>query len=137
MKKIVFYIIKPKAILVNKVREINETIGKLLTEVTSWQDEEVTHSGWTNNDYIVAVKLVYLAYLYEDLKDEPDAHFLFNSRAIRVELFDKWWSIERYELSDNIREAEHSLDRLTKKNVQLTGNRSIDTWLLGKLRQLA
>jgi len=74
-----------------------------------------------------------LAYLYEDLKDEPEAHFLFHSRAIRVELFDKWWSIERDELSDNIMEAEHSLDRLTKKNVQLTGNRSIDTWLLGKL----
>jgi hypothetical protein len=135
MKKIVFYIIKPKAILVDKVREINETTGKLLTEVTTWQDEEITHSGWTNNDYIVAVKLVYLAYLYEDCRTEPETHFLFNNQVISFGLFDKWWSIERYELSDNIKEAEHSLDRLHKKNVQLTGNHSIDTWLLGKLRQ--
>jgi hypothetical protein len=132
MKKIVFYVVKPKAILVDRARALDETIGKPLTEVTTWLDEEMTHSGWTNDDYIVAVKLIYLAYLYEDFKDEPETQFLFNGGSIRFELFDKWWSIERHELSDNIIEAEHSLERLTKENIQLTGNRSIDTWLLGK-----
>ncbi len=133
MKTIVFYVVKPKAILVDRARALDETIGKSLTEVTTWLDEEITHSGWSNNDYIVAVKLIYLAYLYEDFKDEPETQFLFNESLIRFELFDKWWSIERFELNDNIREAEHSLERLTKENIQLTGNRSIDTWLSGKL----
>ncbi|MEK8018127.1 MAG: hypothetical protein VSS75_014735 [Candidatus Parabeggiatoa sp.] len=133
MKKIVFYVIKPKAILVDRTKTLDETIGKPLTEVTTWLDEEMTHSGWSDNDYIVAVKLIYLAYLYEDFKDEPETQFLFNGGAIRFELFDKWWSIERFELSDNITEAEHSLERLTKEKIQLTGNSAIDTWLLGQL----
>ncbi|EDN71630.1 hypothetical protein BGS_0111 [Beggiatoa sp. SS] len=80
MKKIVFYVIKPKAILVDRTKTLDETIGKPLTEVTTWLDEEMTHSGWSDNDYIVAVKLIYLAYLYEDFKDEPETQFLF-----------KWW----------------------------------------------
>ncbi|RKZ49090.1 MAG: hypothetical protein DRR16_12275 [Candidatus Parabeggiatoa sp. nov. 3] len=133
MKKIVFYVIKPKAILVDRTKTLDETIRKPLTEVTTWLDEEMTHSGWSDNDYIVAVKLIYLAYLYEDFKDEPETQFLFNGGAIRFELFDKWWSIERFELSDNITEAEHSLERLTKDKIQLTGNSAIDTWLLGQL----
>ena len=133
MKKIVFYVVKPKAILVDRARTLDETIGRFLTEVTTWLDEEITHSGWSHDDYIVAVKLIYLAYLYEDFKDEPETQFLFNGGSICFELFDKWWLIERYELNDNIREAEHSLERLTKEKLQLTGNRSIDTWLLGKL----
>jgi len=133
MKKIVFYVVKPKAILLDRARTLDETIGKPLTEVTTWLDEEITHSGWSHDDYIVAVKLIYLAYLYEDFKDEPETQFLFNGGAIHFELFDKWWLIERFELSDNIIEAEHSLERLTQENIQLTGNRSIDIWLLGKL----
>lgn len=134
MKTIVFYVVKPKAILMERARTLDEKIGKPLTEVTTWLDEEITHSGWSNEEYLVAVKLIYLAYLYEDFKDEYEAQFLFNGGSIRFELFDKWWSIERHELSDNIMEAEHSLDRLTKENVQLTGNSTIDTWLLGKLQ---
>lgn len=133
MKKIVFYVVKPKAILVEKARTLDETIGKPLTEVTTWLDEEVTHSGWSDDEYIIAVKLIYLAYLYEDFKDEPGAQFLFNNGSIHFELFDKWWLIERHELSENIKEAEHSLERLTKEDIQLTGHRSIDTWLLNKL----
>jgi hypothetical protein len=133
MKKIVFYVVKPKAILVDRARTLDETIRKPLTEVTTWLNEEMTHSGWCHDDYVVAVKLIYLAYLYEDIKDEPETQFLFNGDSIHFELFDKWWLIERFELSDNITEAEHSLERLTKENIQLTGNRSIDTWLLDKL----
>ena len=73
-----------------------------------------------------------IPYLYEDFKDEPQTQFLFNENSISFELFDKWWLIERFELSENIREAEYSLERLHKENIQLTGNRSIDTWLSGK-----
>jgi hypothetical protein len=136
MKTLVFYVIKPKAVLVDRVRTLDETIGKLLTEVTTWLDYEVTHSGWSQDEYLLAVKLMYLAYLYEDYHTEPQAHFLFNEwPPIRFEVFDQWWSIERLELSDNIKEAEHSLSRLTKQNVQLTGNRRIDTWLSGKLTE--
>jgi len=137
MKKRVFYVVKPKAILEHKARTLDETIKKPITEVTTWLDEEVSHSGWSVNDYLVAVKLIYLAYLYEDFKNEPKTQFLFNQGSLHVELFDKWWSIERFELSDNIEEAEHSVEKLTTKNIQLTGNRSIDAWLLGKLATIS
>jgi hypothetical protein len=43
MKKIVFYVIKPKAILVDRARTLDETIRKPLTEVTTWLNEEITH----------------------------------------------------------------------------------------------
>jgi len=119
--------------LVDKASAFDEVVSNSLTEVTTWLDEEMTHSGWSDEEYIIAVKLIYLAYLYQDFKDEPATEFLFNNGSIHFELFDKWGLIERHELSENIKEAEHSLERLTLENIQLTGYHSIDTWLSGKL----
>lgn len=126
-----FYLIDPRPELIDHLRKQTDAdLACILTEPVLIRNREADRSDWTAEEHTLAVKLLFLARLrgYLPLRSDEDARRLLGSDRIDVELFDRWWLIQRLVLEEDTDQMVTFLRPVLDK-VVATGNDAVDHWL--------
>ncbi|KPA09174.1 hypothetical protein MHK_010623 [Candidatus Magnetomorum sp. HK-1] len=132
MKFSAYYIIRGKKELHNYLlKKVDSDLAQLLYEGEVFENKEGGRTAWRNEDHQVKVKvkLIYLTYLRSEyFRKDDEYRRVFETNQISVELFDKWWSIERFVVDET---TEDYFDEIVKYYdcVQKTKNKIVDSWL--------
>lgn len=90
-----------------------------------WSKKEGGRTAWTEEDYIAQVKLLFLLNLWSEyvvhVGEDPILKLfleeIIGRPPFNQELFDRWWTVERYEGVDE--SFEDVVERLAMQNPQL------------------
>src|SRR5215510_7399036 len=112
---VAYYLIQPRPELAEWLRPRTEPdVVELLTErQLIANDEFVGRTHWRDDENALRVKLLFVANLRDliPLKDDDSCEAILGSREISVALFDRWWTVERFELEAN---ADDYMAELTR-----------------------
>lgn len=125
MKYESFYFIRPAQALKDRLRQVDPDIADLMSEPHLWTKQEGGITVSTENDYIAEVKLMYLLNLWSEYvlnvgEDKSLKLFLeeiMGHPPFNKELFDRWWTVERFEGFDE--SFEEIAERLGAENLHL------------------
>lgn len=129
---VAYYLIQPRTGLAEWLRpRVEPEVVELLTErQLVANDEFVGRTSWRDDENALRVKLLFVAGLRDliPLKDDNSCEAILGSREISASLFDRWWTVERFELEANVDDYMAELTR-SLPSVPLTGNPVVDGWL--------
>jgi hypothetical protein len=127
-----FYIVEPRPEFAERLRtHADAQAGGILTAPKLLQqDELVGDARWGETEYLLRVKLLFLAGLrfLEPLSDDAAFAAILGSPEISVTLFDRWWTIRRWNEMSHVDECLADLVRALD-SVPLTGNTVVDECL--------
>ncbi len=95
MRYTAFYIIRPRERLLQKLSEETSSILEL-SEPVLWTNEQGGRSVWSKNDYVQALKYLFVA----NVKNLLPKHLIqnvFGDLPITVMSFDAWWRMECFD----------------------------------------
>ena len=128
MRHSVFYLITPKPELLTLVSSFDEGTRSLFADEQLWENNEGGKSSWTIEGHEAKSKFAFLVNMCREYEGLAELERVIPKSKISIELFDKYWSIKRYEAQGNTEEAE--VKAIPKENVQLTGMPDVDNWLI-------
>ncbi len=123
-----YYNISANSQLKNLLGERKNDVAKFLLQDYVICNEEFSRSSWVTNDYLTKVKLLYLGYLSTDIASSAEFQMLIGDNPISVELFDKWWNINRVKV-DESDFLENQIKEKGHLNFAPTGSSVINEWL--------
>ncbi len=98
-----FYIIKPAESLKKKVEYNSLHSDEFPFAPLLWTNRQGGRSSWTSEDYVLAMKCLFVAYLKYCTLPALEIRFLFGDLEISAEGFDAWWEMELYDgYDDNV-----------------------------------
>lgn len=140
-----YYRIQGKPELLEKLSGItNKDVVGLLANPVLWVYSERAFSlrRITLGTIEVQMKLLFLAnlsHLYLSHNNDADIvqplRALLGDPPIKIEIFDQWWSIERYRDSEYLSDVPDEIASETLKLLAETGNDFIDGWLKNLIAQ--
>lgn len=128
----VTYVIRGTEELNRKIAEFDPEVLELISGPIVWTKKEGGRTAWTHNDYIIQVKLLFLANLLSEVKGsrlEPFILEIVGNKSLTVEIFDKWWRVERFTADDTFESIEEELKVEYLKLIAKTNDPMIDSWL--------
>lgn len=126
-----YYVIRPTAALKERLNmiKIDADLAEILFETKSWQHHRVGLVKDGTGDDIAEVKLLFLANLMPDYLSKCLYQTLLEENCISLELFDKWWAIERYLVDEISAEVEERIDTAVARFFVKTGLERVDFWI--------
>jgi hypothetical protein len=124
-----YYLIKPSACLMDALSGSSSKLAPILLESELWSQEEGGITVWRAEDCLARVKLLYLAYLEMEYGCSSEFKEIFGESIISLAEFDKWWTIERYGLEDNIEWVQNELNTEMVRRIIPTGMPVVDEWI--------
>ena len=126
------YTIRPKDSLKVLVAQHRGTTLFFMDPIT-WSRSE-GDSRWSTNEMLLQIKLLFLVYVMTTLNDYPSTEgqkFLsqiLDVPPFNVNLFDKWWEIERSEVLEDFATVISTVSIQQLKHFDKTGNQHVDSW---------
>ncbi len=125
-----FYI-TPSEDLLQECCNNDSPYAELLRQRWECDIERRGRSDWTMDDYETLAKISLLARVFEYKNEEPELFALLvqSTSASAVEIFDKWWTIQRVRADEYIdcHIAECGADAV--QSLPMTGRPAVDYWL--------
>ena len=125
----VIYLIKPSEALQGRLPAGNSDLADLLSRPAVWTKNQSDRSLWSSEDYLAQVKLLFLARIHQEYAVYPEYRQLLGDSPLRLEAFDRWWTVETYLVDEKTEEVEKTLDRNTLLGLANTGLPAIDQWI--------
>ena len=119
-----FYLIEARPELSERVPILSDPVlERHLLEPEMISKLEGGRSRWTKEDHTLTIKLLFLAQIKEYTPLSSDAVFerLFGSHRLSTSLFDRWWTIRRFEVNESAEGLYSELKRF-RHLVDLTDN---------------
>jgi hypothetical protein len=129
MRVNVYYLICAKPSLKRRLRRLDAS-AESATRSVLVGNPEGGRSLWTARDHATLVKIAFLVERFRrEAKSRSDTFAaLFGSSDLTPRLFDKWWTMERYEMATETPHLRVWL-RGVRQLIPPTGNRHVDSWL--------
>lgn len=127
MRYSTFYLITPKSELIALTSSFEEGTQSLFTDEQLWENNEGGRSSWSLEGYKAKSKLAFMINMIGEYAGLPELEVIFPNGKISIELFDKFWSIKRYELQGNTIEVETR--SIPKEAIDFTGLPDVDSWM--------
>jgi hypothetical protein len=126
-----FYLIEPRPELANHLLgQVDPDFAEVLLEPRLYRRQEGGNSAWLHADRLAQAKLVFLASLreYDLVVDDAGFAAVFGSAVVSVELFDRWFTVRRLEVEQELELLEARL-REPGLRVEPSGRPLVDLWL--------
>jgi hypothetical protein len=137
----VFYLIKPNSELIEQLK-LAPSDAKIILESSQLWSKAEPDGKWMPTDFMAQVKLLFIFNLKQSYLDSAEKsdfqEFLGNllgSPPFSIDLFDKWWEIQRLQIDEDFEEVQNSLDPTSLKLVSPTGVPLVDAWLSSLIEQ--
>lgn len=103
-----YYVIKPNAAFKERLtmKKIDTDLAGILSEISFWTHNKVNIIEKHPESDIAQVKLLFLASLMSDYLSNNLYQDLLEQSDISLEVFDKWWGVERYLLDEDFKDVE-------------------------------
>jgi hypothetical protein len=127
----VFYLIEPRAVLAEHLRErVEPDLVDVLLEPRLYRCKHSDRSVWFEQNRLVQTKLLFMAAQrgYSPISDDEGFANAFGSATINVGLFDRWYTVRCFRIEDQLEDLEPRL-RECLDSVRETGNPVVDEWL--------
>jgi hypothetical protein len=134
MQYMSYYLIKPNNHLQKALLNSTEDVSFFLLESRLFSVAEGGRTVYVKEDYIERAKLLFLVYLVIDYSDVLGFNEFFGDTRINSDLFDKWWIIERYGLTENFEAVIASIDTDILSQIDRPKSIRLEAWL-SNLRQ--
>jgi hypothetical protein len=133
-----FYVIRPAAALKEYLQQADPDVATFLSRPLLWTKKEGGVTAWTDEEYLAQSKLLFLLNLWSDYvigagEDESlktALEEILDAPPFNESLFDRWWSIERFDgVDESFEEAE---DRLCVEQPHLLASSTlprVEAWL--------
>ena len=129
-----YYVVRGNSGFSEKLRSYADVVP--FFPITSiWIKEEGGYTAFHNDDYIIQVKLIFLAGFrsdslrYSNQRCHEFVHEVLGNPPFDVSLFDKWWTIERLTEADDFFMALHRISLAELENLKQTGMPLVDDWI--------
>ena len=128
-----YYLIEPAPSLYERLNHLkNEDLDGLLLDPEVFSNEEAERSAWSEKERASTIKLLFLAQIkqYEPLSSDSNFEEIFGSARLSLQLFDQWWTIRRFTVSDNAKSLHPFLNQFIHL-VDQTDSPLVNDWLEG------
>jgi hypothetical protein len=124
-----YYLISAKPSLKRRLRRLGAS-AELATRSVLVGNPEGGRSVWKPGDHATLVKIAFLVERFRrEGKSRSDTFAaLFGSADLTPRLFDRWWTMERYEMATETPHLRPWL-RDVRQHIPSTGNRHVDSWI--------
>lgn len=127
-----YYVIKPNDTLTKRltqIKSIDADLVEVLSEVVLWTHHKVNLVESHPEGDIAEIKLLFLAHLMSEYLSDGLYEELLELSWISVEVFDKWWIIERYLLDTDFADIEEKIPSTVANFFVKTGIERVDLWI--------
>jgi hypothetical protein len=133
------YLVRPSSKLLTRLEPYGSDSAeyRILSSPELWSRVEFDRTFMTLEEYGLQIKIAFLAnlkYLYLGEGNESSAFTellreLLGTGAIKVETFDQWWILERYDIVESLETVEELLKTNDVGGFEPTGFPNVDLWL--------
>lgn len=126
-----YYLIEARPALSERlVGRVKDDFREFLLEPLMLTNGEGGRTAWRDEDHCLTVKLSFLASLKDYVELSADGSFLelFGAVKLSTSLFDKWWTIRRFEVDDSVEELQPFV-KVAAQLMDPTGNSLVDRWI--------
>ena len=129
MKYEAYYLIRPKERLARRLSASPSDMADILLETRLWSCGEGGRTVWGTEEYEAKVKLLFVANLVSEYSHDADFHQLFDDLTVSVEVFDTWWSLERYTVDETCETIESQLSPAVVNSIVEPSVPLVDKWV--------
>ena len=124
-----YYLIKPSDALKNKLTmlDLEPDLLEIISQIQLWNHHRVNPI--ESEGDIAEIKLLFLAHIKLIYLGANLYQMIFEDNHISLEIFDKWWGIERYFVEEYFSEVEAEIDSATASEFVKTGIERVDLWI--------
>ncbi len=97
MRYTAIYVVRGNALLESKLRDLGLERADFLLEPHVWTNEQGGRSIYAFDDYVSAIKRLFVAHVKLVVLEPSDAVAVFGDLAVSEHIFDRWWSIEAFQ----------------------------------------
>jgi hypothetical protein len=126
-----FYLVEPRPELAEHLRgRVESDFADVLLDPQLFRREEHSRTMWFEPQRLAQAKLLFLASLrqYTPLADDAGFAAVFGSAAISVEQFDRWFTVRRFQVDEELNVLE-GWSRQFIGRVEPSGVPLVDEWL--------
>jgi hypothetical protein len=130
-----YYLVQPTQSLLDRLKFGPPDAISILGSPVLWDRNEIA-GRWSFASLATQVKVLFLLDLKQSYLDYPqDSEFkrflgeLLGAPPFSIEVFDKWWNLERYDVEAKFDEIENAMDIATLKLISPTGDSLVDAWI--------
>ena len=111
-------------------RKVDADFAEVLCEVSCIQNSEGGRTMWKASDHLLTIKLLFLAALsdWDVFETEDGIRAIFETSARDETLFDKWWTIQRAEISATSSDLESRFGSQLG-NMPPSANPLVNSWM--------
>jgi hypothetical protein len=131
MRYTAYYLIEHRPELRERLASLKELdLEDLLLEAELLSNEEGGKTIFLDNEHTLTIKLLFLARVkeYEPLSSDAMFERVFGSPRLSTDLFDRWWTIRRLEVTEDA-ESLYPMLRQFFHLVDQTDNNLVNEWL--------
>lgn len=121
-----YYLVTPNSDILSLTNEMDMVAIETMLKPQLWESDEGGRGDWSTDDYIAKAKIAFLT----NLKTENSASYFVRrllSGKISINIFDRFWTIERVELAGNTNEFSECT--LSLDEIEFCGNPVVDEWM--------
>ena len=128
MLQTAYYLIRPSSPLRDHLTAKSSDYTEILLRPFLLSNGEADRSAWGEEEHAARIKLIFLAYLWQNYSRDPEFQQLLPGFSIGLETFDHWWTLERHLLEGSAEALEKGIDSQTVERMRLTGLPLVDRW---------
>jgi hypothetical protein len=124
-----YYLIKPSEALKNKLTmsDLEPDLLESISQIQLWEHNRVNPI--ESDGDIAEIKLLFLANIKSLYLGANLYQIIFEDHHVSLEIFDKWWGIERYLVEEYFAEVEEEIDSTIASEFVKTGIERVDLWI--------
>jgi hypothetical protein len=119
----------------SRLADTNPDATELLTETQLWSAPYADRSNWTTSSITTAVKLLFLANLHQEYRNQEEFRGFLGRLRITEESFDTWWKATPLQVEENFQDVGSRINTAILSEIDKTGIHAVDelmAWLLRK-----
>ncbi|MBD2004121.1 MULTISPECIES: hypothetical protein [Cyanophyceae] len=122
-----YYAIKPTVAFKEKLAnlDLDPDLVDILSETVFWN----YHRAGDTEDDIIEVKLLFIANLMSEYLPTDLYKKILEQSCISLEVFDKWWTLERYFVDETFSDVEKRIEPSVGTHFVKTGRKRVDLWI--------
>ncbi|AFZ10862.1 hypothetical protein Osc7112_6769 (plasmid) [Oscillatoria nigro-viridis PCC 7112] len=124
-----YYVIKPSEAFKNKLTmlDLEPDLLESISQIQLWEHNRV--SPIESEGDIAEIKLLFLANIKSLYLGANLYQIFFEDNHVSLEIFDKWWGIDRYFVEEDFAEVEEEIDAAIASEFVKTGIERVDLWI--------
>jgi hypothetical protein len=123
------YSIRPKQTLRDALGSRKSDVTDVLLQAEVFTQAESDRSSWSQADYALQVRIVFLAWLRSEYGETDECRSVLGDGVLRADDFDKYWELEVHSPDEIAWVARQLSKRRIASQVVETGSAVVDAWV--------